>query len=253
MMFSRIPLPQVEWLEFKPENRRYALCFLPLIGVIIGGLLLLWAYVAELLGVGDILFSVVAVILPILITGGIHTDGFCDVSDAESSFAPREKKLEIMSDPHIGAFAAIGLAVYFLLQFGLFAEIAEALKIRVIAVISCGYVLSRALCGISVVTFKSAKSEGFLQSFKQPADKKTTVIILIIIILLTVTAMFYLSPIHGGFALLAAMISFLYYRNSSYKLFGGTTGDTAGYFIQVCELAVLAAVVLGDIAGVILR
>ncbi|MBQ1398379.1 MAG: adenosylcobinamide-GDP ribazoletransferase, partial [Clostridia bacterium] len=36
LMYTRIPMPQVEWRE---ENRRYSLCFFPLCGAVIGGLL----------------------------------------------------------------------------------------------------------------------------------------------------------------------------------------------------------------------
>ncbi len=50
-------------------------------------------------------------------------DGFCDVIDAKSSYGNKEKRLEIMSDPHTGAFAVIYAAIYFLVQTGLFSEV----------------------------------------------------------------------------------------------------------------------------------
>ena len=34
-MYSKIPVPQAEWNE---RNMRYALCFFPLVGAIIGGI-----------------------------------------------------------------------------------------------------------------------------------------------------------------------------------------------------------------------
>ena len=42
----------------------------------------------------------------------------------------------------------------------------------------------------------------------------------------------------------AALRTFLCYYRVSRKRFGGTTGDLAGYFLQMCELAMLAAVVI---------
>ena len=42
----------------------------------------------------------------------------------------------------------------------------------------------------------------------------------------------------------AALLVFVYYYRMSRKKFGGTTGDLAGYFLQVCELAMLAVIVL---------
>ena len=44
--------------------------------------------------------------------------------------------------------------------------------------------------------------------------------------------------------LAAAAVIFLYYYRLCKKQFGGTTGDLAGYFLQLCELGMLAALVL---------
>ena len=42
--YSRIPMPQVEWSE---ENRKYAMCFFPLIGAVVGGALWLWLLLCD--------------------------------------------------------------------------------------------------------------------------------------------------------------------------------------------------------------
>ena len=44
--------------------------------------------------------------------------------------------------------------------------------------------------------------------------------------------------------ILAALLVFFHYERMSRKQFGGTTGDLAGYFLQICELAMLAGAVL---------
>ena len=110
-MYSRIPMPQVEWNE---DNRRYSLALFPLVGAIIGTLLVVWTLISDLLDMGKWLYAAVCCLIPIAVTGGIHADGFSDVTDAKSSYAPREKKLEIMSDPHVGSFAVIFTVLYFI-------------------------------------------------------------------------------------------------------------------------------------------
>ena len=40
--YSRIPVPQVAWTD---ENRKYSMCFFPLIGAVIG--LLLWGWLSR--------------------------------------------------------------------------------------------------------------------------------------------------------------------------------------------------------------
>ena len=51
-------------------------------------------------------------------------------------------------------------------------------------------------------------------------------------------------PVSGGAALLCAAGAFGYYAWMSKKQFGEMTGDLAGYFLQICELAMLSGVVL---------
>ncbi len=238
LMYSRIPMPQVEWKE---ENRRYALCFFPLIGAVIGAFFLLWQYVCKMFNAGDLLKGAVSVIIPLVVTGGIHMDGFCDVIDANSSCADKEKKLKIMSDPHIGSFAAMWLCVYLILQTALLAEVKKTAVI-----VAGGYVLSRALSGLAAVTFKGAKKDGALQSFAKPAHKKITIVVLIIFTAIMSAAMLMTDLVSGGLALIGAAGAFIYYRISAYKNFGGITGDTAGWFLQICEMAVLIAAVMGE-------
>lgn len=243
LMYSKIPMPRVEW---KDENRRYALCCFPLIGAVIGGLFLLWRWVCRLWGIGRLLNAAVCTVIPILITGGIHLDGFCDVSDAASSYADREKKLEILGDPHIGAFAAIRLCAYLLIQTALFSEMT---LFRAECVTAIGFVLSRALSGMAAVLFKNAKGSGTLWAFSEPAHKSVTVTVLSVIIALCAGGMIVLSPIRGCAAVIAGAVAFIAYAIYAHKVFGGVTGDTAGWFLQVCELAILAAAVIGEKLG----
>ena len=48
----------------------------------------------------------------------------------------------------------------------------------------------------------------------------------------------------GGLAAAGAAGTFLCYRRMAIGKFGGVTGDLAGYFLQMCELVMLACVVL---------
>ncbi|MBO6231065.1 MAG: adenosylcobinamide-GDP ribazoletransferase [Ruminiclostridium sp.] len=243
LMYSRIPAPKVEWRE---ENRRYALCFFPLIGAVTGGLLVLWQYICGMTGIGNAVNAAVSVLIPVLVTGGIHIDGFCDTTDAICSYADKQKKLAIMSDPHIGSFAVIGLCAMLLLQFALFCEI------RGTAVVAVGYVLSRALSGLAAVTLRSAKNEGALQNFVKPAHKAATITVLAVITAICAAAVCVIDMLSGITVCAAAALCFLIYRFSAYKNFGGITGDTEGWFLQLTETAVLAAVYISERIAVML-
>lgn len=241
LMYSRIPMPQIEWKE---ENRRYALCFFPLIGAVIGGFILLWYYVCSVLEIGKILFSVGAAAIPVLITGGIHLDGFCDVCDARACLGSREKMLEVMSDSRVGAFAVIKLILYFLIQIGLFSEIKSFALTEICAL---SFVQSRAWSGLAAVSFKSAKSNGTLQSFTKTAHKNITVLTELFYLTATSFLMIKISLWTGILAIVGGIISFIYYRIFSYKQFGGITGDLAGYFLQICELCIIFFAVAAEV------
>ena len=237
LMYSRIPVPQIEWKE---ENRRYALGFFPLVGAVIGAAELIWEYFFSLGLVGKFLYSSFAVVIPVLITGGIHLDGFCDVTDAISSFADKEKRLQIMSDPHIGSFAIIKLSLYLLIQTALFSECVHT----DLMVVAFGFVMSRSLSGFSAVTFHSAKKEGTLQDFVKPSHRKTVIAMVIFLFLISAAGMIFFGKISGIAAVISSLIVFGFYRNRSYSLFGGTTGDLCGWFLQLCEIWIFAATII---------
>ena len=54
-----------------------------------------------------------------------------------------------------------------------------------------------------------------------------------------------LSPWAGAGALAGAALVCLYYTVMSRRQFGGITGDLAGFFLQLCELAVVLGAAVG--------
>ena len=150
--FSRIPVPKSTWTDF---GSTHALAAFPLVGLAEGFLITAWGYVANLLGVPATIVAAVLVALPVAVTGGIHLDGLCDTSDALASWAPRERKLEIMHDPRAGAFGVIGVVVYLILQFSLFTAL--PLTAGAFLALLCSLVFSRAAGQHSTASPESAR------------------------------------------------------------------------------------------------
>lgn len=237
-MYSKIPAPTVEWNK---ENMKYAMCFFPVIGVVTGIVTLAAGYgLLTYTDCGSFFFAAVMVLIPVLITGGIHLDGFADTVDALSSYGDREKKLAILKDPHTGAFAVIGLCSYFVLSLGFWSEA----EVSLLPAAVCMYPFSRALSGIAVVSFPPAKNSGLLRTFQDGAHRRRVRIVLILWAVLSGLVMIFLSPVSGGIALTAGLLVFGYYYWMAMRKFGGATGDLAGYFLQLCEIVMLAAMML---------
>jgi len=245
--FSTLPAPRADWSE---KNMKTAICFLPIIGVVIDCFMCLWRVVCAIFYIDFILFSAVAVIIPIAVTGGIHLDGFMDVIDAKASGQPKERKLEIMKDPHSGAFAVIWCAAYLLLSFGLYCSLDDsagfyAFDNQAVLVICIGFILSRSICALSALALPAAGKNGLLCAFTEHTKTIRPRIALGAVTLLCAGCMCLIDVKSGGLAVFAAFISFLCYRRMVLKQFGGVTGDTCGYFIQICELCILAGAVVG--------
>lgn len=233
-MYSRIPVPQFEWHE---EDMKYIFCFFPWIGAFIGGGIYLWNYLCGIYHIGSLCRIAIGVCIPLFITGGIHVDGFMDTMDAMNSFSPKERKLEILKDSHIGAFAVIMLILYGLIFLGSFSEIDNDILLRIVC---SGFFLSRCLCGISAVSFQLAKSEGMLYRFTDSAATGIVKGFLYIQTVFCIGFMLSCSVTAGLLVTVAALSAFAYYFYRSKKEFGGVTGDTSGYFVLLCEICMIA-------------
>lgn len=239
-MYSKIPMPNTEWNK---KTMKYAICFFPMVGFVIGLIMYLWFILSEHLAIGNILRTAIYVTIPIVITGGIHIDGFVDTMDAINSYQPIERKLEILKDSHIGAFALIGAITYFILDFGVWSE-AGRISVDAMMILGIGFILSRSLSGYSIATFKCAKDSGLARTFADAADKKIVSIIMIVYIVVCSILMIIIDVKMGIIAVICALLTFIYYKNMSMKKFGGITGDLAGFFLQTCELLMAAGVVI---------
>ena len=65
--FSIIPMPNFEWNE---KNMKYAICFFPIIGVFCGVLIWVLGILGSILELSNLFVAILAVCIPLLITGG---------------------------------------------------------------------------------------------------------------------------------------------------------------------------------------
>lgn len=237
-IYSKIPVPQFEWKE---EDMKYMLCFFPWIGAVIGGCVYLWAYLCRVFEVGTLCYATIGVAIPLVITGGFHVDGFMDTMDAFHSYQPQERKLEILKDSHIGAFAVIMLVIYGLIYLGAFSEITDEERLKIVC---GGFFLSRCLSGISVVSFPSAKKDGMLYLFASNSQKNIVKWALYLQCILCIAFMLWQSVWEGSIVIVAAFAAFAYYYYRTKKELDGITGDTAGYFVLICEGSMMVAAAL---------
>lgn len=241
LMFSVIPMPRIEW---KKENMRYMLAFLPLVGVIAGLLQWGWLALCNAISTGGILYAAGLTFLPILLSGGIHMDGFCDTVDALSSHASKERKREILKDPNAGAFAVIFTGVYLLLFFALCTELPRTREAA--WTIGLHQIFARVLGALCSLLLPSAAEQGMQHTFRNAASEKKTALLLIVWAALCSAALCILSPISGIVCVATFFLCFFYLYRMSKKEFGGMSGDLAGYIITLSTLLMLLSYIITE-------
>ncbi len=237
-MYSRLPVGRGEWTE---GGMRCALCFFPLVGAVLGALMRAAEVLLGYLGAGAVARAAVLTAVPLLVTGGIHMDGFLDTADARSSWQPKERRLEILKDPHTGAFAVVHGMIYLLLMTAVISELTGA----AFAAAGGVFVMSRACSGWSVVSFPKARA-GLAQTFSAQAGRRLVQVSMTVWAIAAATWMMaHAGAVSGGAAVVAAILTAVWYYRMAMREFGGITGDLAGYFLQVCELVMLGVLAVG--------
>ena len=151
-MYSKIPMPPADW---EKENMKYALCFFPWVGLAVGAVSAVLFWLQQQIGAGSMLRAAVLTAVPVLVTGGIHLDGYLDTMDALSSWREKQRRLEILKDPHAGAFAIIMGCLYFVLYAGAAGELVW----KIFPAYAFGFAVSRSFSGLSIAFFPNERRE----------------------------------------------------------------------------------------------
>ncbi|MGM9539120.1 adenosylcobinamide-GDP ribazoletransferase [Anaerovibrio sp.] len=175
--------------------------------------------------------AAVLAVLPFLLTGGIHCDGFMDTVDGVFSGRERERMLEIMKDSCTGSFAVVSFGILLLLQYAVLLDMPAGVVPTAMLVMP---VVGRLMMVVGISLFPYARPEGMGKAFGRYADRKSC---------LWVTAYtLAILAVAGWQALLsagAAAIFSCWCGRYVTGLLGGLTGDVYGTLCTVSELIVL--------------
>lgn len=235
--FTAIPMPQVEWDD---KNMRYLMAAFPLVGALIGGAVWLWWLACDAAGFGGLMRSAGLTLIPLILTGGIHMDGFSDVTDAQSSHASPERKRQILKDPHTGAFATMGVCAYLIAYLALASE----LDTRMVPALACVPVVSRCVCAYMAVTWQAASPKGMFATIHEAASSRVVCVTAALALVAAGVVMIARGPLGGVIALGTALVLAAWLKHFSAREFGGMSGDLLGFYVQSSELAMLAALVV---------
>lgn len=222
-------LPAGSLRKTEPGDTGRAAFWFPLVGVTVGFITVVgW-------GIFKLIFpliptTVLTLALWVILTGGLHLDGLADCCDGLLSAARPERRLKIMSDPHIGTFGIVGLVFVLLLKLSALYAIDPTRMFQVVLLaltLSRWYVLLAAKQPL-------ARTEGMAADFAAGLSRKSIFAAAVIPLALIVWGGWD-SLLAGTLASLAASGIIIFSRSR----IGGVTGDVFGSIIEISELTIL--------------
>ncbi|WP_378956290.1 adenosylcobinamide-GDP ribazoletransferase [Pelosinus sp. sgz500959] len=225
---------QTEW---SPESFGRSVKFFPLIGGILGILLVminqLFAEYLPFFGVymPPHVLAILLLIANVVLTGGLHCDGFMDTMDGLFSGRSKERMLEIMKDSRVGANGVMAFVLLVLLKWSLITEMSPLLLPSSLFVMP---ILGRFAMLVGITVFPYARPDGIGKAFAQYADKYTLYIGIALTLLLII-------PIGKQAILCLGIVSLctMLFARYATKLVGGLTGDIYGALSELGEIIVL--------------
>ena len=209
----------------------------PLVGLLLGSVVLGvgWALPDSMYSHPASLLLAAAIIVAALasITRGMHWDALADVSDGWWGGHTPERRREIASDSHTGAFGVAGVVFVALIQT---TALAELLASPMLAAIPLVFSLSRFAATVAAWWGRPAKTTGLGSAVSAHPDVASVIVALIsvaAVIALTVALDAFATAHWVTVALLAVIAAALPFVIS--RRFGGTTGDVMGASIILVE------------------
>ena len=163
-----------------------------------------------------------------------------DTCDALLGGFDRERRLEILRDPHVGAFAVVGVVCLLLVKLAALTALPEGSRTSVLILFPC---LSRAAMLLVMELFPYARREGLGTPFTSGEGRFGLWLGLPVAAVAAVA----LTGLPGlALAALAALAAATAWAVGAWatRLLGGVTGDIYGAVNEIAEVAVLGLAVL---------
>jgi adenosylcobinamide-GDP ribazoletransferase len=209
-----------------------AAAWFPVIGLAIGVLLAIVDRVTVTL-FAPLLAALLTVTAWKLVTGGLHLDGLADCLDGLIGRDPAQR-LAIMKDSRIGAFGAIGLVLFLLLETAAVSGIDPLARGRALVLAP---VIGRAMPPLVARVFPPVGSG---QGARFRAEVGTAAVVLALALALVVAAA--ALGLRGVLALALGVTLALAVGRCMTRRLGGVSGDVHGAVIELAELIVLLTV-----------
>ena len=229
-----IPLP---WRrEVSPEQVGRSIGYFPVVGIIIG-LILAGLYWLLRLVLPSAVVSGLLLVCLVVLTGGLHLDGFVDTCDGIAGHKTAEARWQVMHDSRAGAFGIVGVCCLLIVKYVSLNSVPDSLMMMTLVLMP---VVSRWAMVYAVFAYPYARPSGLGKVFKQAASQRRLAIATLVALAVAIPwfRLAGLVIMLGVWVIVVAMAAYLK------RKFSGLTGDTYGAINEVAEVGVLILVCL---------
>ena len=246
---------QKDWCE---KDFADSVRYFPLIGLVLG--IIYAAFAALLLNFlpqnGILLphhvVAAILLILPILLTGGLHCDGFMDTMDGLFSGRSRERMLEIMKDSRVGANGVFAFVLLMIFDWSILLDLLQSAWL--FPALFAMPIVSRLMMVVAISAFPYARPVGMGKAFKDGGTKSVLYgaffYTLILAFFPGVAADFLgIIPLDAAglsswilsmtAVIFAALFFTIFFASYATRHLGGLTGDVYGAITTLTEMLVL--------------
>ena len=222
---TTLPVPQV---EFRPGALGESARWFPAVGLLVGVLLSTF-HLSLFYLFSPMLSAALTVTLWAVLTGGLHLDGLADCCDGLLAAVSPERRLEIMKDPRIGAFGAIGIALFLMLKVTSLSSVTNPMAALLLAPTVARWTL------LLVTRQPMVRPGGLGDEFGKNISLGT----ISVAGLLPLALLIQFAGWQSLLAICVAIVATFALIRFAQRRLGGVTGDVFGLVAEMSELVVL--------------
>jgi adenosylcobinamide-GDP ribazoletransferase len=218
------------------EHFSRSLCFFPLVGALLGFVVLLLHHGAGAIGLNyPFVLALLSVAIVTWLTGGLHIDGLGDVADAFGGGKDKEHILQLLKDPAMGSFGVCAIVLDILIKAGCWQFFLEGGNPWFIF---WSFVFSRAMQGLVVAFFPNARAESIAAPFGQ-GGKFARISVILSYLFTGLAAVWLFSFPAAAVSALCPLGTTLVFGFYCWRKIQGITGDCVGATNEIAEISAL--------------
>ncbi len=218
----------------RPDLARCVWAF-PVVGLVVNGLAAAVFWGATRIGMPPMLAACWALVVMMLLTGGLHEDGLADTADGFGGGRTPARKLEIMRDSRIGSYGALALMMALLIRASAIAAIAHPITLLPVGM------LGRAAMILPLRLLPPARHDGLGAAVRRPSLANVAAGLM----LAGIATLAVLPLRTAATAGVAAVVAALVLTRLARSQIGGHTGDVLGATELITECAVFTVIACG--------